>query len=80
MLYRLLPDSVNRWQAILVLVRRVKAIHQPHLENFFDGMRKGAELNCTGESAFATAVTVLKVNEAIAAQKMLSFAPTDFIA
>jgi predicted dehydrogenase len=57
-----------------------KAIHQPHLENFFDGMRKGAELNCPGESAFATTVTVLKVNEAIAAQKLLPFAPTDFVA
>jgi predicted dehydrogenase len=50
-----------------------KAIHQPHLENFFDAIRKGTSLNCPGESAFATAVTVLKVNEAIAAQKMLTF-------
>ncbi|MSU49474.1 MAG: Gfo/Idh/MocA family oxidoreductase [Opitutus sp.] len=56
-----------------------KAIHQPHLENFFDAMRKGAALNCTAESAFATAVTVLKVNEAIAAQKMLTFSPGDFV-
>jgi len=56
-----------------------KAIHQPHLENFFDGMRKGATLNCPGEDAFATAVTVLKINEAIAAQKMLTFAPNDFV-
>jgi predicted dehydrogenase len=56
-----------------------KAIHQPHLENFFDAIRSGIPLNCPGESAFATAVTVLKVNEAIAAQKMLNFAPDDFI-
>jgi hypothetical protein len=56
-----------------------KAIHQPHLENFFDGMRKGVSLNCPGEDAFASAVTVLKVNEAIAAQKMLPFSPDDFI-
>jgi predicted dehydrogenase len=55
-----------------------KAIHQPHLENFFGAMRHGTELNCPGDSAFATAVTVLKVNEAIAAQKMLTFAPDDF--
>jgi hypothetical protein len=55
-----------------------KPIHQPHLENFFDGIRKGVALNCPGEEAFATAVTVLKVNEAIAAQKMLTFAPDDF--
>lgn len=57
-----------------------KAIHQPHLENFFDAIRKGTPLSCPGESAFATAVTVLKVNEAIAAQKMLHFAQEDFVA
>ena len=57
-----------------------KAIHQPHLENFFDAIRLGTPLACPGESAFATAVTVLKVNEAVAAQKMLTFAPADFVA
>jgi hypothetical protein len=57
-----------------------KAIHQPHLENFFDAIRKGTPLNCSGESAFATAVTILKINEAVAAQKTLTFAPSDFIA
>ena len=56
-----------------------KPLHQPHLENFFDAMRSGVPLNCPGDSAFATAVTVLKVNEAIAAKKMLTFAPDDFI-
>lgn len=56
-----------------------KAIHTPHLENFFDAMRKGATLNCPAEQAFASAVTVLKVNEAIAARKMLTFKPEDFI-
>jgi predicted dehydrogenase len=55
-----------------------KAIHQPHLENFFETMRGKASLNCTAESAFATAVTVLRVNEAIAARKMLTFAPEEF--
>jgi predicted dehydrogenase len=57
-----------------------KAIHQPHLENFFDAIRKGTPLNCPGDQAFATAVTVLKVNEAIAARKALTFAPEDFVA
>ena len=56
-----------------------KAIHQPHLENFFDAIRKGTPLACPGESAFATAVTVLGVNAAVAAQKMLTFKPSDFI-
>jgi len=57
-----------------------KAIHQPHLENFFDAIRHGTPLSCPGESAFATAVTILKINESIAAQKQLSFAPGDFTA
>jgi predicted dehydrogenase len=56
-----------------------KAIHQPHLENFFDAIRKGTPLACTGESAFATTVTVLGVNAAIAAKKMLTFEPRDFV-
>jgi hypothetical protein len=57
-----------------------KAIHQPHLENFFDAIRKGTPLTCPPDEAFASAVTVLKVNEAIAAKKELTFAPQDFIA
>jgi len=57
-----------------------KAIHQPHLENFFDAIRHGTPLNCPGEVGFASCVTVLKVNEAVAAQKMLHFAPEDFVA
>jgi predicted dehydrogenase len=57
-----------------------KAIHQPHLENFFDAIRQGTPLNTPAEKAFATAVTVLKVNEAVAARQMLTFSPQDFIA
>lgn len=57
-----------------------KAIHQPHLENFFDAIRKGTPLNCPAESGFASAVTVLGVNDAVAAQRMLKFAPEDFVA
>jgi predicted dehydrogenase len=56
-----------------------KAIHQPHLENFFDAIRKDTPLNCDGAAAFASAVTVLKVNEAIAARTMLTFKPGDFV-
>ena len=56
-----------------------KAIHQPHLENFFDAMLKGAPLNCPADEAFAPAVTVLGVNEAIAAKKELTFKPSDFV-
>ena len=55
-----------------------KAIHQPHLENFFDSIRGTATLNCPAEEAYLTEVTVLKVNEAIKAQKKLEFTEEDF--
>lgn len=56
-----------------------KAIHQPHLENFFDAIRDGTPLNCPADAAFASAVTVLKVNEAVAARQALIFKPEDFV-
>ncbi|AQT69274.1 putative oxidoreductase YvaA [Anaerohalosphaera lusitana] len=55
-----------------------KKYHQPHLENFFDAMRGKVELNCPAEDGYASAVTVLKVNEAIQAKKRLEFKPEDF--
>lgn len=55
-----------------------KPYHQPHLENFFDAVRGKAELNCPGQVGYETAVTVLKVNEAIAAGRKLEFTPADF--
>lgn len=57
-----------------------KAIHQPHLENFFDSVRGKTKLNCPGEVGFASAVTVLRVNEAVAARTTLTFKPEDFVA
>ena len=57
-----------------------KAIHQPHLENFFDAIRGKASLHSPGDVAYGTAVMVLKVNEAVAARRMLEFAPSDFVA
>jgi predicted dehydrogenase len=55
-----------------------KAIHQPHLENFFDAIRHDIPLNCPGEQGYASCVTVLKVNEAVAAERKLNFKPEDF--
>jgi predicted dehydrogenase len=52
--------------------------HQPHLENFFDAVRGKASLHCPPEIGYETAVTVLKVNEAIEAKQRLSFRPEDF--
>ena len=52
--------------------------HQPHLQNFFDAVRGNAKLNCPAEIGYETAVSVLKVNEAIEAGSRLSFRPEDF--
>jgi hypothetical protein len=52
--------------------------HQPHLQNFFDAVRSRAKLNCPAEIGYESAVSVLKVNEAIEAKARLSFTPEDF--
>ena len=56
-----------------------KPYHQPHLENFFDTIRGKAQLNCPAEVGYKTAVTVLKINEAIETGKKLQFKPEDFV-
>ena len=57
-----------------------KPYHQPHLETFFEAVRTGGKtkLNCPAEVGYETAVTVLKVNEAVAAGRKLEFKPEDF--
>ena len=55
-----------------------KPYHQPHLENFFDAVRGKAKLNCPAEAGYETAVTVLKVNEAVEARRLLNFKPEEF--
>ena len=52
--------------------------HQPHLQNFFDAVRGKATLNCPAEIGYESAVSVLKVNDAIEAKSRLSFRPEDF--
>jgi predicted dehydrogenase len=59
-------------------VQMKKKYHQPHLENFFDAVRGKTKLNCPAEIGYETAVTVLKVNQAVDAQKRLEFKPEDF--
>jgi len=51
-----------------------------HLENFFHAVRGNAQLNCPAEIGYETAVTVLKINEAIETGRKLSFRPEDFVA
>jgi len=57
-----------------------KPAHQPHLENFFEAVRSGGKvkLNCPAEVGYETAVTVLKVNEAVEACRKLDFKPEEF--
>ena len=52
--------------------------HQPHLMNFFNAIRGTEALNCPAETGYNTAVTVLKINEAVAQGKRLDFKPDDF--
>ena len=59
-------------------VQSLKLYHQPHLENFFDAIRGRSRLTCPGEVGYDTAVTVLKVNEAVEAGRPVVFKPEDF--
>ena len=52
--------------------------HKPHLDNFFNAVRGTEELNCPAEIGYETAVTVLKVNDAVEAGKKLLFDPNEF--
>ena len=62
----------------LLPVEFEKSFHQAHLENFFDTVRGKAKLNCPPEVAYETAVTVLTVNDAVAAGKRVDFKPEEF--
>jgi predicted dehydrogenase len=57
-----------------------KAIHQPHLENFFKAIRGEAKLTCPGDEAFASEYVIHKANEAIAAKRMIDINPNDAVA
>jgi len=52
--------------------------HKPHLENFFNAVRGKEKLNCPAEVGYETAVTVLKVNDAVEAGRKIMIAPGEF--
>jgi len=54
------------------------SLHQAHLENFFGAVRGKCRLNCPAEVGYETAVQVLKVNEALEADKKMTFEDADF--
>jgi len=55
-----------------------KPAHQPHLENFFEAIRRGTALTCPAEHAYESAVAVLKVNDAVRTKSLVRFRPDDF--
>ena len=61
-----------------LITEDIEIFHQPHVANFFDAIRGNAELNCPAEIGYETAVSVLKVNEAVEAGSKLNFKPEDF--
>jgi predicted dehydrogenase len=70
-------ESVSPDQHTVPVVLR-DPYHQPHVQNFIDAVRGKAKLNCPPEVGYESAVSVLKVNEAIEAKSRLSFKPEDF--
>ncbi len=66
---------LDAWDIPVTLDR---PIHQPHLDNFFDAIRAGTPLTCPAEEGFASTVTVLRVAEAVKAQKRLAFDAAEF--
>jgi predicted dehydrogenase len=61
-----------------VMTELRKNIHELHLENFFAAIREDTPLTCTPEVAYETAVSVLKVNEAIEKNAPVALAPAEF--
>ena len=57
-----------------------KAIHQPHLENFFNAMRGKGTLNCPADEAFKSEMSVFKAIEAVETRSLVTCQPSDFIA
>ncbi len=52
--------------------------HKPHLENFFNAVRGKEALNCPAEIGYETAVTVLRINDAIERGAKVTLDPSAF--
>ncbi|MEZ0296826.1 MAG: Gfo/Idh/MocA family oxidoreductase [Candidatus Methylacidiphilales bacterium] len=55
-----------------------KAIHQPHLENFFNSIHGKAKLNCSGDEAFVSEYAIHRTGDAIDAKQMIHITPDDY--
>jgi predicted dehydrogenase len=67
--------EAGRWPLPIELA---KPAHQPHLENFFDAVRRGTPLSCPAELAYESCFAVLKANEAVKARRIMEFRPEQF--
>ncbi|MBN1939338.1 MAG: Gfo/Idh/MocA family oxidoreductase, partial [Candidatus Aminicenantes bacterium] len=67
--------EAGRWP---LPVELAKPAHQPHLENFFEAVRRGTPLSCPAELAYESAVAVHKVNDAVRTKSIIRFRPSDF--
>jgi predicted dehydrogenase len=52
--------------------------HKPHLENFFNAVRGKETLNCPAETGYETAVTVLRINDAVERGAKVTLDPSAF--
>lgn len=52
--------------------------HKPHLESFFEAIRGRATLSCPPDTAYATTVTILKLNQAVKVGSTVDFKPDEF--
>ena len=73
------PPFVSKEPPYKLPVRVDKPRHQLHLENFFAAIRSTTKLNCPADVGYETAVTVLKINEAIDAGRRLEFKSEEFV-
>jgi hypothetical protein len=55
-----------------------KAIHQPHLENFFAAIKGTAKLNCPADEALRSEMTIYRAIEAVETNTRITFQPSDF--
>ena len=76
----LTPEGKQDPEALAALEASKKDSRQLHLENFFNAVRGNGEITCPAELAFETAVTVLHVNDAIAAGGRYDYKAGEFTA
>jgi predicted dehydrogenase len=55
-----------------------KPVHQYHLENFFSAILGEGKLTCSAGTAFATAVAMLRTNDAIASGERIALTEKDY--